>query len=235
MEGKFELNRDTILALIGIVFFIVLALIARGNVSSKQDGKNSSSTVLPTPSPTASEEKVEENQIFKNIESLNYHFTYSIVQDDMKEVIDGKVNGNKQKFSIIGETEEKYAKLSESYLLFENGSYKILNQDVRSYFPYIELSNIYKILELSSGKEKGDVFVYRIDTTDLLDLYTEEEYDGFDDFDDDTIQLYFNSEKQVVKIEIDYSNYFTYVHNKNTKFHVMMEFDSFGEILELDI
>jgi len=231
---EFKKNKDTILAIIGIIFLVGLAILARAG------GGNQNDSLEPTPSTTQNPTdetttEPESTDILESLNQKNYHFTYTIQQNNETEIIDGKVNGSKAVFTILGNQKEEYAKVSDNYLKKENGEYKIISSEIRAYFSYINNSALSEILEISMMEEKDNIQTYSIDTTDLLDEYTDIEYDGFDDFKDDTIKIYKNKEQQIEKIELDYSNYFSYVNEQATTFKVTMEFSDYGNIEEIEL
>lgn len=239
-ENEF-LNKDNIVAIIGIIFFIVLVIIVRVSPhtepnEAKTPKESPAPTVTPTKNPDEKEqEDKEETTIFDLIDDKNYHYIYNVTNNDKIEIIEGEKNSNKEIFSILGNQKLKYGKVGDNYLKYENGNYKIITEDIRNYFTYIDIDSIKEILSISNAKEEKEKIIFTIDITDLLDKYTEIEYSGFDEFKDDTVTVYCNENNQAYKIELDYSNYFTYVNKTDTIFKVTMEFDKFGLIKELEI
>lgn len=237
---KDKAHRDNVLAIIGIIFFIFLAIASRSGSREKRDVVDTPASVTPssTSSNQGQNDSVQEAENLELFPDKNYHFTITVVQNGQTEIIDGNRDGNKQKFSVIGSVKEEYAKISENYLKLENGSYSILNTEIRSYFPYLDLDQLEKILQKSFVTEQDGISTYEVDILDLLDFYTNLEYSGFDELDDDQVKIYKNTKSQVYKIEMDYSNYFSYQDQAMTEkstFQVTMEFDRFGEIQDLDI
>lgn len=228
-DKKFEWNKDNIIAIIGILFFIVLALMVRfsgGNDTNLEGG-----SVTPSPTPSVNDEKEEVDL------STNYRFTYTIEYGSIKEVLDGKVYSSKAKFSILSSQKEEYGKLGNTYMRLVNGSYQVLDSPlVRSYLPYIDLDSIRKVMSISiSSTEEDDVFEYEVSLPDLLDTYTDEDYDMFVEYPVDTLVVSYNKKGHFKKIEIDYSNYFTYLEKTTTTFKVKMEFDDYGKIEDFEI
>lgn len=226
-------NKDTILALIGILFFIALAFVARTTITKEQKPKEE-----PKPTATNIEESDkkdnEQQSILESLKQTNYHFTYTITENGQTEMIDGKANANKMKFTIFGNQKEEYAKLSDNYLKLINGKYEIIKNEIRPYFKYITLDEVEKILNESLSKKEDETLIFTVDVIDLLDQYTEIEYTGFEEFKDDQIKV-LTQGNQITKIEIDYSNYFSYMNKTTSSFQVVMEFRDFGNIEELEI
>lgn len=228
-------NKDNIIAIIGIIFFIVLVIIVRTSPrKANQNLEKPTVTTSPTPTENTTPE-LDQTSIFDLIDEKNYHYIYNVTENNNNEVLEGIKNANKEKFSIIGTTKEEYAKVGEGYLKLQNGIYQTTTTEIRSYFPYLNIENLKEVLELSTSQVEETKIIYKVDTTDLLDQYTDIEYSSFDDFKDDTITLYYNEDNQVYKIEIDYSNYFTYLYKNASVFKITMEFDQFGTIGEIQI
>lgn len=229
------LNKDSILAIIGIIFLIGLAIFARVTVNQESTEQKNKPESTPTPTATPENTENKETSLFDSLDSNNYHFTYTVTQNEKIEIIDGKINGNKMKFSIIGEQKEEYARVSENYLKLNNGTYQILETEIRSYFRYIKVEEMKKVMDNSITKTEGNNKTVAVDITDLIEMYTEEEYDGFEEFKDDKIIIYFDENQKIEKIELDYSNYFTHLNNQPSIFKVVMDFDQYGQIEELEI
>ena len=100
MEQDPKKQRDSILAIIGIIFFIGLAIFARSSASSKKNLPPPSSS-SPTSSPTETSNAKKEG-IDSLLDEESYSFTYTVVLGDATEVLDGKVFKNKMMFTIIG-------------------------------------------------------------------------------------------------------------------------------------
>lgn len=224
-------NKDSIIAIIGIIFFIILAIIARKTTMQTQEQPQAT----PTPSPIATEETIPQKDILESLKNKNYHFTYTIVEGEKTEIIDGKVNGNKMKFTIIGDQREEYAKISDSYLKLIKGNYQITTSQIRFYFPYLQIQTIEEVLKQSTQKKKENILYYTVDTIDLLDQYTEIEYTGFEERRDNQIKIITTDDGKIERIEIDYSNYYFYLNNVEKTFKITMELNQYDMIEELEI
>lgn len=229
-----NLNKDNILAIIGIIFFIVLVIMVRTSPKQEQP-KNEELKPTPTSNEKVEQEKPEEVSIFKSIDTQNYHYIYNIETTEQTEIIEGTRNDNKELFTITGLEKQQYAKVGSGYLIYQNGYYQPTTSEIRDYFTYITIDSIKEIMELSTYKKEENKIKFTIDTSDLLDEYTDIEYNGFEDFKDNTITLYCNDNNQVYKIELDYSDFFTHKQNQERKFKITMEFNKFGEIPEIQI
>lgn len=230
-KPKIDMNRDNIIAIVGIIFFVILVLVVRIGGGSDELVKDPDAS--PSPSPTDGENNSLKPEEIAN----NYHFTYTVNVDGVKEVIDGEVNGGKAKFSILGNKKEEYIKLSNTYMRVVDGKYEVLEDaNIRPYFPYLGKEGISEIQSISlSSNEEDDVYEYEIDVFDLLDKYTVIEYDSFEEFKTDKMVVRYNKKGYIKDIKIDYSNYFTYVNKRTSVFKVTMEFDSYGEIKDFEV
>lgn len=229
IDKDFFKNKDNVLAIIGIIFFVVLAIIARNNNSSMSSNEQDDSV---------NNVVEKENQQEESEEDINYKFTYTVNNNGNISVIEGKRYNNKEKFSIIENgSKQEYARLDTSYMKLFNDNYEILKEDINDYFKYIDINSVKEILEYSNYEEdeEDDIENYSIDITDLIDRYNFElDYNGFDDFDDDSVILT-RRNNNIVSIEMDYSNYFTYVNNSTYTFKVTMNFSSYGKVEDFDI
>ncbi len=223
---KFEWNKDTIIAIVGICFFVILGIMAR--VSSPRDTLDEP-PVSPTPSPSDSSSEMEL--------ALNYHFTYSVEIDNQKEIIDGKVYANKAKFSILTTEKEEYAKLGDSYMRLIDGKYQILDSPlIRDYFFYLDLDSIKEIMGLSLFETgEDDQLIYQVSTPDLLDTYTNVDYDSFSEYPVNRMEVTYTKKGYFKKIKLDYSAYFSYLKGRDTNFILTMEFDDYGRIQDFEI
>lgn len=230
-KPKIEMNRDTIIAIVGLVFFLVLIILARmGGGEESLQPEASPTPDIPIYSPEADEDD-------EKVTSDNYHFTYTIEKDATKEVIDGKVYASKAKFSILGASKEEYVKLSNSYMRLVNGEYQVIDPtQIRDYLIYLDLDGITTLQSFSVAKnEEDDIYEYEIEITDLLDQYTDLDYDAFADYKTDKMTICYNKKGYIKEIRLDYSNYFSYLSGKDSVFKVTMEFDQYGEISDFEV
>lgn len=225
---KFEWNKDNILAIVGILFFIILAIFARSTTGGNNNlEQNSGNDVTPTPTPT------ENTEI--DLET-NYHFTYTIDIDGKKEVIDGSVNSNKAKFQILGEGKEEYLKLSNTIMKLVGENYQVIETSaIRDYFVYLDIDNLKEMMSISSVKmDEDDIYLYDVETFDLFDKFVSGKYDDFTDYPTNKMEVSYTKKGYFKKIVIDYSNYYTSLKGAESQFLVTMEFDGYGKQGEID-
>lgn len=223
-------NKDNVIAIIGIIFFVILAIFARFNATSSNKNSNNNNQDVVEKENNDSKTEQEQEQI------ISYDFTYTIDNNNQISIVEGKRYNNKQKFSIIENgKKQEYAKIEDSYLKLEENKYDILNGNINDYFKYLELDDIKEFTEYSVSEEKNDNKVYEIDVPDLIDKYNFElEYNSFNDFETDSITIEYDKEK-IKKITLDYSNYFSYITNSTYKFKVTMSFSNYGKVEDFDI
>jgi len=226
---KFEWNKDNILAIVGIVFFVILAIFARfSSGSSNNNLEQGGGNVSPTPTPTENTEEI-------NLET-NYHFTYTVDINGQKEVIDGSVTGSKARFQILGAQKEEYLKLSNTIMKLVDGSYQVLEaKTIRDYFVYLDLNNIKKLMSISMVEmDEDDLYLYEVETTDLFDQFTSVKYDDFTEYPTNKLEVSYTKKGYFKKIVLDYSNYYTSLKGVSSKFLVTMEFEDYGKQEEID-
>jgi len=227
-KNDFFKNKDNVIALVGIIFFVILAIFARFNTSDNPPTDKKDNEIIENENQESTEETKEE--------ITSYNFTYTVDNNNQISIIEGKAYNNKQKFSIIENSiKQEYAKLEDNYLKLENGIYEILKGDINDYFKYLELEDIIDFTEYSVYEEDDDIKTYEIDIPDLIDKYNFElEYDSFSEFKSDKITIEYDKE-EIEKITLDYSNYFSYITNSNYKFKVTMNFNSYGKVEDFEI
>lgn len=229
-KNDFFKNKDNVIAIIGIIFFVLLAIFARFTTSDNDnnvDNKKDNQETVEKDNQNNNEDGEEEIEE----ETISYNFTYTVDNNNQISIIEGKFYNNKQKFSIIenGEKQE-YAKLEDNYLKLKNGTYEILKGDINDYFKYLNINDIIEFTEYSTYEEEDDIKIYEIDIPDLIDKYNLElEYNGFDDFKSDSITIE-ERKGNVKEIVLDYSNYFSYITNSKYRFKVTMKFNDYGKV-----
>ena len=234
-KNDFFKNKDNIIAIIGIIFFVLLAIFARFTTSSNdntEDNKNGNQETIEKDNQNNDEDSEEEI----GEETISYNFTYTIDNNNQISIVEGKFYNNKQKFSIIENgIKQEYAKLEDNYLKLENGTYEILKGDINDYFKYLDLEDIIEFTEYSIYEEDDDTKIYEIDVPELIDKYNLElEYNGFDEFKSDSITI--EERKGIIKeIILDYSNYFSYITNSKYSFKVTMKFNDYGKVEDFEI
>ena len=95
MKEEFFKNKDNVIAIIGIIFFVILAIFARFNTTS--DNINNESENKQEVAENENKDTDKENKE----EIVSYNFTYTVDNNNQISIIEGKNYNNKQKFSII--------------------------------------------------------------------------------------------------------------------------------------
>ena len=108
-KDDFFKNKDNVIAIIGIIFFVVLAIFARFSTNDNVSTNNKDNEVVENKNEETTEDTPEK--------IISYNFTYTVDNNNQISIIEGKTYNNKQKFSIIENgVKQEYAKLEDSYL-----------------------------------------------------------------------------------------------------------------------
>lgn len=233
-------NKDKIFGVFFLIFFIVLIIMVRTGSNPEEEKYQDSSDVNNyTSSEIENSDDDSKIDIYQGIKGNNYSYTYTVNIDNKKEIITGKVYDNKEEFTIISNVKEKYVRIGDNYFKVENSKYIDVNKDdIRSYFKYIDISNIDKITGISTKDKTTDEYtlLYNIQITDLIDEYNFDiYYDPFEDYSSDKVSMNIDSNKMLKLIEIDYSNYYKFVNSKDTNFNVTLEYSNYGKVEDFDV
>ena len=150
------------LALYGVFFFIVILLIRTSPAPTSDETTNQA----PTNTPTTNVSNSNDNQIDEGISNeefeINYSYVYTLENNGIKEVFTGKRLDDKEIFTYITSTgSTDYARLSDNYLIKENGEYHLVDIP-SSNLKYTNMDKIISLTEKSSLSKEGNTYNYKV-------------------------------------------------------------------------
>lgn len=176
---------------------------------------------------------------FERIEKGNYTFQYQLLMDNNQVIYEGKRNKEKSLFTknsngII----ENYFESSDLYVKQVN------NLWIKEVNPYpipklIDMDYLKGILQKATYdsktnySNKSQMYTYQISTTTLMESYENKQIDIADQV--NKISISFDSNKDVEKIEYDFTPYAQYNKIATTTYRFTMTFDNFSDVEELNI
>ncbi len=174
------------------------------------------------------------NISFDKILDSNYHFKYEISFDQNSFIYEGDRNGNKELFTL---GVDKCYRNEEDYLKNTNGLW------LKSDNPYImkeflDIHKISSILNVSTYISKTDyesgmkVYNFQVTTNTLVKLFE----NVLIDLDDGPNEIIFKTDEDgnVNVIKFDLSSYCKYKNLSLDKGEVILNYDRFGEIEEIN-
>lgn len=176
---------------------------------------------------------------FENIEKGNYTFRYELFIDNNQVIYEGKRNKEKSLFTRnINGVIENYFESSDLYVKQVN------NLWIKEANPYpipklIDFEYLKEILQKATYDSKtnysnnSQMYTYIISTTTLMKSYENKDIDIADEV--NKISITFDSNKNVGKIEYDFSPYAKYNNIATTIYKFTMTFDNFSDVEELSI
>ena len=222
------------LALYGLFFFTVI-LIIRTSPTSTNDEKVTDS---PTNNPTNN--IVDDNNKNQNKDNLsnesfdiNYSYVYTLENNGVKEVFTGKRLDDKEIFTYITSTgSTDYARLSDNYLIKENGEYHLV--DIPSpNLKYTDMDKIVSLTEKASLAKEGNIYKYSVPVSEVLTMYDSDRIAEATLYDNIIVTL----ENEVIKtIDINFTNYASIINgNVATTLTIKMEFNNVGTTENFDV
>ncbi|MDD6223808.1 MAG: hypothetical protein PUB18_02280 [bacterium] len=238
--GKKKDERAHAIAMLIIysVFIFILVVVIRTQPSVGEPNHNTSNLnsnqqtplISPSPSPTTEEEGPE-------IESyeINYSYIYTVTNNNQKEVFTGKKLDDKEIFTIISETgSTNYAKLSDNYLLKENGEYHIVDRPSENLI-YTDLETIISLVEKGNLVKNDHIYTYSISTSDIVRSYHPDLKLAVEETLRDFVIVTLE-EGKIKKIEINFDHYHQVVQNNSlATLQIIMEFNDIGTTQYFDV
>lgn len=176
---------------------------------------------------------------FERIEKGNYQFKYELLLDQAQVIYEGKRNKEKSLFTKSSNgLVESYFESSDLYVKYVNG---LWIKDVNPYpIPnLIDIDYVKEILQEATYDSKtnysnqSQMYTYQISTTTLTKAYENQDIDIADEV--NTISITFDENKNVNKIEYDFSPYARFHQIAGTTYRFTMTFENFSEVEELSI
>lgn len=229
--GKEKNERYNAIAMLIIfgIFLMITIIIARTDQNSSTshpqgpEPSNSPSTTI-IPAPTDPIENIEDNA--GNYE-INYSYLYTFHLNEVEEVITGKRLDTKEIFTIINQNGSiEYAKLSNNYLKKENGKYQLINQPSMN-LNYTDLEPLLEILENLTPNINLNEYSYTVPTSMLLKAYHPESTLIVSNETFNNIVMT-RGNHTIERIEINYSNLYSFLTGTSSTYTVVMEFNNVG-------
>lgn len=201
------------------LFFLFIIISLRSNPTNHHKGIGSTGSL------EFSLEKIKQN---------NYHYLYSMNDNDSKVIYEGDRYHQKELFTKTDNYKiETFYNYNGTYLKNINNVWsKIENPYLFSQFR--EVQNIEEILRNAYNESKTEysnkskVYTYKITTNQIVKIIEKRNIDIADI--PNTIILTTNSDWEVEKIEMDLSSYISYKDNKRGILKITMSYSKFGEI-----
>ncbi len=187
-------------------------------------------------------EKTKEKEFafsFEKIEKQNYTFQYQLLLDTNQILYEGKRNKEKSLFT------KNSNGIIENFFESSNLYVKQVNQLwIKEESPYpipqlVDVNYLKEILQKATYDSKtnysnqSQMYTYQVSTTTLMDSYENKKIDIADEV--NKISITFDSNKDVQKIEYDFTPYAIYNGIATTTYRFTMIFDNFSDVEELSI
>lgn len=168
----------------------------------------------------------------KTYSSINYSYIYTINDNGKKEIFTGKKVDNKEIFTFINDTgSNDYAKLSDNYLIKENGEYHIVDSPSKN-LVYFDMDKIASLAENSELVRNDNIYNYSVNSSDIYKMFGDDGYTFPTDMKDSIIIT--TNDGVIKQIDINFSNYYSYIYGNGT-FTITMEFNNVGTTESFDI
>lgn len=231
--GKEKDERAHAIAMLAIygMFILILIIIVRVGGSNIDDTNNTTSTPTPIPTSTSTPNtNITESETEPEIENfdINYSYIFTVQNNDKKEVFTGKRLDDKEIFTVINEQGSKdYAKLSDNYLIKENGEYHLIDSPSTNLI-YTDMDKIISLTEKGTLTRTNNIYNYVIPTSEIMKMYNPDNVEAIDV--NLTDQITITVENDTIKaIEINYNNYWNIMNKNNTsQLIIKMEFNNVG-------
>lgn len=176
---------------------------------------------------------------FEKIEKQNYTFQYQLLLDTNQILYEGKRNKEKSLFT------KNSNGIIENFFESSNLYVKQVNQLwIKEESPYpipqlVDVNYLKEILQKATYDSKtnysnqSQMYTYQVSTTTLMDSYENKKIDIADEV--NKISITFDSNKDVQKIEYDFTPYAIYNGIATTTYRFTMTFDNFSDVEELSI
>ncbi len=176
---------------------------------------------------------------FERIEKGNYTFQYQLLLDTNQILYEGKRNKEKSLFTKNSNgVIENFFESSNLYVKQVN------NLWIKEESPYpipklIDINHLKEILQKATYDSKtnysnqSQMYTYQISTTTLMEYYEDKKIDIADGV--NKISITFDSNKEIEKIEYDFTPYAIYNGIATTAYRFTMVFHNFSDVEELSI
>ena len=223
------------LILYGLFFLVIIIMIRVSPASTNENNPSPSPTTTnnPTSSITNKDTTNENQKLPNNNFEINYSYIFTVENNGIKEVFTGKRLDDKEIFTYItsnGSTD--YARLSNNYLIKENGEYHLVDSPSQN-LKYTDIDTIISLTEKGTLTRNENIYQYSVPTSEALSMYDSNQIADTNIYDTITVTL----ENDIIKtIDIDLSNYASIINgNITTNLTIKMEFNQVGTTENFDV
>jgi len=217
------------LAIYGFFLLILIIIIRIGGTDTIENQPNQKPSPTSTPTVTSTPQPSDNNNEpdIGNFD-INYSYIYTVQNNDIKEVFTGKRLDDKEIFTVINSQGSKdYAKLSDNYLIKENGEYHLIDSPSAN-LVYTGMDKIISLTEKGTLTRNNNTYNYVIPTSEVMKIYNPNNLEAIDI--NLTDQITITVENDVIKtIDINYNNYHNIMNKSTTsQLIIKMEFNNVG-------
>lgn len=225
------------LILYGLFFLVIIIMIRVSPTTTKENNPSSSPSPTITNDPTSGitnkDTTTEDQNLSNETFEINYSYIFTVENNGTKEIFTGKKLDDKEIFTYItssGSTD--YARLSNNYLIKENGEYHLVDSPSQN-LKYTDMDTIISLTEKGTLTRNENIYQYSIPTSEVLSMYDSNQIADANIYDTITITLENNTIKT---IDINFSNYASIINgNVATNLTVKMEFNQVGTTENFDV
>lgn len=175
------------------------------------------------------ENKIDKDNIqnTKQLENANFEYKYTIILDDLTCIYNGKKYEHKDLYTLICNSEEKYYYTNNGITLVKENDKYVLTDKIYYLFDYLEIDNILKILK-NVVKDNNMYTITNIKLGDITTIFNNSNQTN-------QVNIYYDSNKNISKIELNLLNYAKYVGKANDKAQIILEYFSYGKVNNFNI
>lgn len=239
-KNKDDKHHAGAMLIIYAIFILVLVIMIRtsptkeaSNNANNNSSNNSTNTINLNNNSTNKDLKPTATPKQSVNYDVNYSYVYTIVENDNKVVISGKKLDDKEIFTLIDTNGSKdYAKLSDNYLLKENGEYHICDSPNNNLI-YTNMDKIENLVQISNYTINGNSYIYSVSISEILKEFNRDSNINIPNDVYDTIIL--NVENDTLKsVELNLNNYYVNMYGTGT-LNIKMEFNNIGSTEDFDV
>lgn len=164
---------------------------------------------------------------------VNYSYIFTINTNGVKEIFTGKKLDEKEIFTYINSKGSiDYAKLSDNYLLKENGEYHIVDMPSVSLM-YTDMDKISSLSENGQLIRNDNIYTFTVKTNDVVKSFNPDSKILVSDELTDTIII--TTENEMIKtINMSLNNYYSVLYGSGT-LDVKVELNNIGTTENFDV
>ena len=170
----------------------------------------------------------------EQIKTNNFHFVYTILEDDETFVYEGDRNQAVEQFTYQTKT-DTVSFYKEGDLFFQLPDVIECPSPYR-YSEFLDIKEIHRLLKNSTFLAKTEysnqeiVYQYQLSTTSMLSLLKDQEVDLMDEVNLLSITL---KDGEVQKVDLDFSSYLSYLKTADATLKIQLVYSDFGKISEI--